>query len=181
MVESEHNTVGYFNSTSSESWTKVNTFEPGESVELPIANSQNTQEGKVVLHGGMGLFFDGTDSGRAQVVPIVTYDTTEEKLGYYDSLSGEMQYVDAGGAGAAGFTNDGDIPVYVGASDGDLKWYNWGDPADCTPYAVIKTHGSPLVVYDSTNEEFGYYADVSDTQMTAISGLASTGYVTSAI
>lgn len=179
MVESEHNTVGYYDSTSSESWTHVNTFEPGETVELPIGNSQNAQEGKPVLHGGMGLFFDGSDSGRAAVVPIVTYDSTEGKLGYYDSLDGEMQYVDAGG-GAAGFTTYGDIPVYVGASDGELKWYNWADPSDCTPYAVTKTNGSPLVVYDSTTGEIGYYTDVSSS-ITAIDGLASTGYVTSAI
>ena len=80
-----------------------------------------------------------------------------------------MQYVDAGGAGTAGFTNDGDIPVYVGASDGDLKWYNWGDPADCTPYTVIKTNGNYLVTYDESDGTIGYFADPSDTSITPLS------------
>lgn len=74
----------------------------------------------------------------------------------------------ANAGSAAGFTNPGDIPVYVAGSEGQLRWYNWENPSDCTPYSVIKTNNAYILAYDATNDQIGYFADISDATLTSI-------------
>lgn len=117
-----------------------------------IANDQKlykkTQNGAVTTDVSQGAYVNGTAEAFA---------TT----GYVDAAV-------ANAGGNDGFTNDGDLPVFVGASDGDLKWYNWADPDNCTPYNVISTNGKYFVTFDASKSKFGYFSDVSAAELTSI-------------